>query len=61
MSGHSRMSDRAHLVLLQHHEVEMPDTFFCVVAHAFLEGDRVDDVTDVLVDEGVSGWKCYNR
>ena len=61
MSGHSRVSGGAHLVLLQHHEVEMPDTLFCVVAHALLEGDRVDDVTNVLVDEGVSEWTRYNR
>ena len=43
-----------HLVLLQHHEVEVLDALLRVVAHALLEGRRVDDVSDILVDERVS-------
>lgn len=42
-----------HLVLLQHHEVEVLDALLRVVAHALLEGRRVDDVPDILVDERV--------
>jgi hypothetical protein len=43
-----------HLVLLQHHEVEMPDTRVGVVLHTPLENHRVNYVSDILIDEGVS-------
>ena len=44
----------SHLVLLQHHEVEMADALFCILPHAFQEGWLADDVADVFVDEGIS-------
>jgi hypothetical protein len=43
-----------HLVLLQHHKVEMPDALVGVVSHTLLERSRVNYISNVLVDEGVS-------
>jgi len=42
------------LVLLKHHEIEMLNPLSSIVAHTLLEGDQIDDVADVFVDEGVS-------
>jgi len=42
------------LVLLEHHEMDMLNPLSSIVAHTLLEGDRIHDVADVFVDEGVS-------
>lgn len=41
------------LVFLEHHEVKVLDALFSIVAHAFLELFVVDDIANVLVDEGI--------
>ena len=43
----------AHLVFLQHHEVEMSDAFLAVLSHTLEEGRLADHVTQIFVDEGV--------
>ena len=42
-----------HLVLLQHHEVEVLNALLRVVPHTFLERRRVDHISDVLIDERI--------
>ena len=42
-----------HLVLLQHHKVEMLDALFRVFSHALHEGRIRNDVTDVFVNERI--------
>ena len=45
---------RSHLVFLQHHEVEMLNSFFCIFTHASLERTRVNNVPDILIYEAIS-------
>lgn len=40
-----------HLIFLQHHEVEMLNTFLGIVAHSFLKRCRIDNIADVFIDE----------
>jgi hypothetical protein len=42
-----------HLVLLQHHKVEMLDALFRVFSHALHKGRIRNDVTDVFVNERI--------
>ena len=43
-----------YLVFLQHHEVKVADTFFCILPHSLDEGGVADYVADILVYEGIS-------
>ena len=43
----------AHLVLLQHHEIEMSNALLGVLSHTLEEGRLADHVTQVFIDEGV--------
>ena len=43
-----------HLVLLQHHEVEVPYAFFCILSHSFEKCGVIDDVSHIFVDECIS-------
>lgn len=43
----------AHLVFLQHHEIEMLNPLFCILTHAFLERSGVNNVSNILVYEGI--------
>lgn len=43
----------AHLVLLQHHEVKVPQTLLGIFTHAFGELCMIHDVADVLIYERI--------
>lgn len=43
----------SHLVLLQHHEVEMFDPLSRILSHTFHEGRMTNHVADIFVYKGV--------
>ena len=45
---------RTHLVLLQHHEVEMSDALLRILSHTLHESRVTDNIAYVLIDECVS-------
>ena len=44
-----------YFVFLQHHKVEMLDPFFGILTHALHKGWVTNDITDILINEGVPG------
>lgn len=57
-----KSDERAYLVALQHHEVEMSNAFILVLLHPAKEGRVVDDLADIFIDERFSGSerKCVS-
>ena len=52
---------RTHLVLLQHHEVEMSDTLLRILSHTLHESRVTDNIAYVLIDECVSVNKVEHK
>lgn len=46
-----------HLVLLEHHEIEMLDPFFPIFSHPFFHGRRTKDVPDVFINKRIPAQK----
>ena len=40
-----------HLILLEHHEVEMLDPLFSIISHPFFHGRRTKDVPNVFINK----------
>jgi hypothetical protein len=50
------LKNGAHLVFLQHHEVEMTYALLCILTHAFNEGRLANNVAYILVYHIISGY-----